>query len=71
METITITHKVHGLTLFCRQCGNTEEAVSLDLGRFRVEGLSRDAGTLRCLNCQGAVTIRLHELDPIAFSKAG
>ncbi|QTF93893.1 hypothetical protein [Halomonas sp. BM-2019] len=70
MDTITLTHKVHGLTLICRQCGNTEESRDLDLVRFRVEGLSRDTGTLRCLYCQAAVTIGLHELDPIAFARA-
>ncbi|MGJ7457288.1 hypothetical protein ACR80S_07255 [Halomonas sp. MA07-2] len=71
MDTITLTHKVRGLTLICRQCGNTEEPVTLDLGRFRVEGLTRDTATLRCLNCHAAVTIQLHELDPIAFARAG
>ncbi|MFC2990913.1 hypothetical protein [Halomonas tibetensis] len=71
MDTITITHKVHGLTLICRRCGNTDEPETLYLHRFRVEGLTRDTGTLRCLNCQAAVTIQRHELDPLAFSRAG
>ncbi len=71
VDTITLTHKVQGLTLICRRCGNTDEPVSLHLNRFQVEELSHDTGTLRCLNCQATATIPLHELDPIAFFRAG
>jgi len=70
VRNITITHKIKGLDITCRHCGNAESPKHPFLNRFRLEGTGKNSTTLRCLNCQTAVEIPLSELSSLYYHYA-
>lgn len=70
MRSITISHRVKGLDVICRHCGNAESPKTPFFNRFRLEGTGKDTTTLRCLNCQTAMEIPLNELSSLYYHYA-
>ncbi|WP_447042430.1 hypothetical protein [Vreelandella sp. H-I2] len=70
MRDIIISHKVKGLDVTCRHCGNAESPKTPHFKYFRLEGTGKDSTTLRCLNCRTAIEIPLSELSSLYYHYA-
>lgn len=69
MCTIMVNHKVNGLDIMCRRCGNAESPTTPYLNHFRLEGTGKDSTTLRCLNCQTVLSLPLSQLGSLFYSQ--
>ena len=70
MHTIMVSHKVNGLDIMCRRCGNSESPTTPYFNRFRLESTGKDTTTLRCLNCQTALSLPLSQLSSLFYTHA-
>lgn len=70
MRHIMISPTVHGVDFICRHCGNAESATTSYLNRFRLEGSGKDSATLRCMNCQTAVSTPMSTLSALFYHRA-